>query len=168
MDIDKMEKMKNYYEKKVKPNLDKVALGILILGFIVLGLFSSELFFYYFGLIFFLAGWFAGSAGPKVFGLIFLFSHGGTGLSFMVYSLCSNFFGNPRFTDSPNFMQYVIIVVVTIFIATACVFVSNLTNPFDTDSLNKKMYSKKRWYQVMTLGLYFLALLLMVVFLRII
>ena len=163
-----MEKMKNYYEKKVKPNLDKVVLAALILGFVALGFFSSEIIFYYFGLIFFLAGWFAGSAGPKVFGLFFLFSHGGTGLSFMIYSLCGDFIGNPRFTDSPHFMQYVIIVVVTIFIATACVFVSNLTNPFDTDSLNKKMHSKKRWYQILTLGLYFLATVLIVVFLRMI
>ncbi len=161
-----MEKMNEYYQKKILPNLDKVISVALIIGFAVLGIFSSEYSLYFFGLIFFLAGFYAGSYGPKAFGLFFLFSHGGTGLSFMLYTLCSKYMNNPRFTDSPNFMHYVVIVVLTIFIATACVFVSNLTNPFDSEKIKYETNKQKKMYRVLPLAIYFLATLLTVIFLR--
>ena len=162
------EKVKSFYQKKILPNLNKVVIGLLVVGFLLLGLFSAQPGLYYFGFVFFLAGFYAGAYGPKVFGLIFVFSHGGTGLSLMIYYLCSKYFDNPRFTDGPYLIRYAGIVVFLIIAATVCVFVCNLTNPFLDVNAEKKIAHKNKWYVVLPLGLYFLAVLLTVVFLRII
>lgn len=166
--MDKYEKRKEFYQKKILPHLDKILIGLIVIGFCVLGFFSSMIPIYYFGLIFFFAGFYAGGYGPKVFGLIFLFSHGGTGLSLMIYSLCKDYFNNPRFTDAPYFMTYVAIVAFIILLATAFVFVCNLTNPFLVDDRDKRVSQKNKWYKFIPLSLYLLGVALTVVFLRMI
>ena len=168
MDIenDTKKKITNFYHNKIKPNLDKVILAMFIVGFFLLGFFGSQIFLYYFGMIFFFAGFYAGAYGPKVYGLLFLFTHGGVGLSLMGYSLCCNYFSNPRFTDGPYFNIFVGVIAFIIILATALVFVCNLTNPFFSNDRFKKIHEKNKWYQFLPIGLYFLALVLIVVFLR--
>ena len=74
---------------------------------------------YLFGLIFFIAGFFIGMYIP-IFGLIFLFSHGGTGLGIMIYSLLGESLTSPILQDSPkNIYIYlgigVVLLIITVF-----------------------------------------------------
>lgn len=88
---------------------------------------------YIFGLVFFLAGLFIGLHVP-VFGLIFLCSHGGVGLSFMLSCLLKfdkegsffdfkRIFKNPAFSDGgmPSNLKLYLCAIVAIF-ATAIVY----------------------------------------------
>ena len=82
---------------------------------------------YLFGIVFFLVGLFIGLKIP-VFGLIFLFSHGGMGLFVLISSLLGTFdnsslsidflFNNPIYTDGgmPNTIKVYLIIILGIFV----------------------------------------------------
>lgn len=62
---------------------------------------------YFFGTVFFLAGLFIGLNGP-IFGIIFLFSHGGAGLGIMCFSKIKGILDSPLMTDGPSNLQYLL------------------------------------------------------------
>lgn len=64
---------------------------------------------YFFGAIFFLVGLFIGLNAP-VFGIIFLFSHGGTGLGIMCASKIKSVLDSPLMTDNPTNLKYLLIL----------------------------------------------------------
>ena len=85
------------------------------------------IFIYLFGMVFFFAGLFIGLKAP-VFGLLFLVTHGGSGLFIMILSFLGgldnelfdfkNFFNNPVFSDGgvPSNLKFYLGTVATIFI----------------------------------------------------
>lgn len=76
--------------------------GIVLVGLLNLGSVGSEMLaMYYGGLVFFLAGMFIGLKIPG-FGLIFLFSHGGTGAGIMAGGLISEFLENSLLSENPT------------------------------------------------------------------
>ena len=98
---------------------------------------------YIFGLVFFFAGLFVGSYVIG-FGLIFLFSHGGSGLFIMISSLLSNEFfdfedisNNPVFTDGgiPNDLKQYLIGIIAVFaIAIIYTIAHNLSSKLKEDN----------------------------------
>lgn len=91
----------------------------IVLAFItaIMGFFNIEgLPSYLGGLIFFIAGLAIGLFIPG-FGIIFLFSHGMTGLSLMGYSLLAPVLENPIMNDSPDKILIYIGIIISIVIA---------------------------------------------------
>ena len=75
-----------------------VICGLTVL---LVGLISKELIpMYYFGLVFFIAGLCVGLF-QQGFGLVFLFSHGGTGLGLMLVPRVMSVFDKPYMSDNP-------------------------------------------------------------------
>ena len=70
--------------------------------------------FYYFGFVFFIAGFFIGTSIPG-FGIIFLFSHGLTGLGLMTVPLLLNITNNPYMTDNPKNIYIYLGVICALF-----------------------------------------------------
>ena len=107
----------------------------IVIGLI--GLLNIKLYFIYlFGIVFFYAGFFIGM-NSKDGGIIFLFTHGLTGLFLMVFALLSSFnngdfipiFNSPIFSDSPtNVYIYLGIAGVLTVIAFIYVINYNLSN----------------------------------------
>lgn len=115
---------------------DKMLFIIVICILVALGFlnFSQHAAMYFFGIVFFLAGYFVG-LNVKRFGLIFLFSHGLTGFGLMVGSTLSELFKSSLFTDNPTSLYvYLIISAIFLLIAIFKVIIYNLS---DTLKLNK-------------------------------
>lgn len=98
---------------------------------------------YIFGVIFFIAGLFTGLNVPGA-GLIFLFSHGGTGLFIMIISLfgmddsmgLEKIFNNPVFTDGGihgNILIYLIIMAIIFVVAIIYTILHNLSPKLKED-----------------------------------
>ena len=77
---------------------------------------SDQFMMYFFGAIFFLAGLFIGLNVP-VFGIIFLFSHGGSGLGIMCASKIKSILESPLMTDSPTNLQYLLVLGAGLIVA---------------------------------------------------
>lgn len=95
---------------------EKVITGILIVILLLLGLFSistnpESMIMYYFGMVFFLAGFFIGTNQDSKMVIIFLFSHGGTGLALMLGSLLYPIFDSPILSDMPTKLTIVLIII---------------------------------------------------------
>ncbi|MBR1385591.1 MAG: hypothetical protein IJ568_02035 [Bacilli bacterium] len=117
---------------------------------------------YLFGFVFFLAGLFVGLYVP-FFGIIFLFSHGGTGLFLMLSSLLGSstenmsigidFANNPVFSDGgipSNIKLYFYFIIVIFVVAFIYTIIHNVS---------KKMKSDKK-HVIIILTLYLIAILL--------
>lgn len=77
---------------------------------------TDQFMMYFFGAIFFLAGLFVGLNVP-VFGIIFLFSHGVTGLGVMCASKIKSILESPLMTDSPTNLQYLLVLGAGLIVA---------------------------------------------------
>ena len=106
---------------------------IACIGFLHL----SNIWVYIFGLIFFIAGLLIG-LNTKIFGIIFLFSHGMTGLFIMEGALLGDIVNSPIFSDSPtNIYIYLGVIIVIFFISLICSILHNLS-----DNLKRYKYLK--------------------------
>lgn len=87
------------------------------------------IFLYYFGMIFFVAGFFVGN-NIKGVGIIFLFSHGGTGFGLMLASLLGNTLKSPVFEDiiPLNIKIYLIVGICFIVLAFLVSIINNLSD----------------------------------------
>lgn len=97
----------------------------------LLNIASTELdgfgFMYYFGLVFFLAGFYVAIEAP-IFGIIFLFSHGGTGLGIMLAPVIVTTLNSPLLTDGGgNIITYIAIVIGLIVASFASMIIYNVT-----------------------------------------
>lgn len=91
--------------------LKKFLYIFLISCYVILGLIDFN-FLYFFGIVFFLAGYFVTING-KGAGIVFLFSHGLTGYGIMIYSIISNEFYRHFFEDMSHAgMIYLIILAI--------------------------------------------------------
>ncbi len=103
---------------------------------------------YFFGLAFFLAGINIGFS-EKGFGLIFLFSHGGTGIAIMMGSLLYKALGSSLFTDGGrNLIIYLIISIVIVVIGFLMTVVYNLS-----DYVRNKKYMKSYILLIFIIGI---------------
>lgn len=123
---------------------------MIIIAF--LGLFTlnniESLPIYFFGLAFFLAGINIGFS-EKGFGLIFLFSHGGTGIAIMMGSLLYKALGSSLFTDGGrNLIIYLIISIVIVVIGFLMTVVYNLS-----DYVRNKKYMKSYILLIFIIGI---------------
>ena len=159
-----LKKVINNLEHEKKDNtLTKIArevnwdiLLVCVLGIMIasLGLFSGGILLYLFGLVFFFAGVYMGLF-VKGFGVLFLFSHGMTGLCFMEGSIIAKVIENPRFTDGYNMLYIYAGIVILIFaVATVITMIHNFS---DTAR-------KIKWFKVVPVALYFLGFLLSIIF----
>ena len=93
---------------------------------------------YYFGILFFLAGLFVGLSF-KSFGLIFLFTHGGTGLGLMLIPIIKDLELKVYLTDNPTFLLiYLRIIIIVIILAIILTVLYNLNDRLKD---NIKIYS---------------------------
>ena len=76
---------------------------------------SEQFMMYFFGTVFFLAGLFIGLNVP-VFGIIFLFSHGGTGLGIMCFTKINKILQSPIMTDNPTNLQNLLVLGVGLIV----------------------------------------------------
>lgn len=137
---------------------DILIICVLAIMIAAMGLFSKNIGLYLFGLAFFLAGLGIGMFA-KVFGIIFLFSHGITGLCIMEGSMIGDLLSNPKFTDGTSMFYFYAGIVILIFaIATMITIIHNLS---DTAK-------KIKWFKIIPMVLYFLGFLLTIVFVNII
>lgn len=110
-------------------NTDILCLCLLGITTAIFGLFNIEKFpIYIFGLVFFIAGLGVGATIEK-FGLIFLFSHGVTGMSIMLGSQISSLLASPIMSDNPTKIYiYLGIVITLLLIATITMILYNLSH----------------------------------------
>ena len=86
---------------------------------------------YFFGMIFFACGIFvcAGSGGAKVFGIFFLFSHGGIGYFLMMTGLLECYYRSPLITDLGGRSSFWLIVFQSLVLLAVLGFIIfNLSN----------------------------------------
>lgn len=143
-------------EKNNNPLLDKDEAKIFLLVIIALSSLLLCLFNFtaapliLFGLVFFWAGLLIGQ-NVKGFGIIFLFSHGGTGFGLVMGSLLSDFIGNPIVNENPQIFTYyygaIAFVAVCAFVFTVLLNLS--------DELKKRKFS-----QILSIGLFYLAFIM--------
>ena len=126
--------------KKLGINKNEDILYMTLLFFIIalLGLINIRSYpMYLFGLVFFAAGICTGLFA-KGFGIIFLFSHGGTGFGLMISALLTDRFSEIALSDiSHNMKIYLGIIVLLIVIGFLGTIIYNLS-----ESLNKNKYNK--------------------------
>lgn len=86
---------------------------------------------YYFGAAFYLAGLFIG-LNTKGVGLIFLLSHGGTGIGIMLVPTIINIFKSPLMSDlaNNNIMSILVIAFIAIVVAILMTIFYNLSDQF--------------------------------------
>lgn len=86
---------------------------------------------YYFGAAFYLAGLFIG-LNTKGVGLIFLLSHGGTGIGIMLVPTIINIFKSPLMSDlaNNNIMSILVIAFIAIVVAILMTVFYNLSDQF--------------------------------------
>lgn len=128
-------------DSKNKKIIIAICILIALCGLLVQNI--GMILMYIFGLVFFFAGLFVGSYVIG-FGLIFLFSHGGSGLFIMISSLLSNEFfdfedisNNPVFTDGgiPNDLKQYLIGIIAVFaIAIIYTIAHNLSSKLKEDN----------------------------------
>lgn len=133
-------------ERKIDPKKLKTYMSVtFVILCALLGLvnvFNSnidiDISLYYFGILFFLAGLFIG-LNVKAFGLIFLFSHGMTGLGLMLIPIIKNLELKVYLTDSPTFLLiYLGIIIIAIILAIILTVLYNLNDRLKD---NIKIYS---------------------------
>lgn len=133
-------------ERKVDPKkLKKFMFVTFVILCALLGLVNAfnsnidmDISLYYFGILFFLAGLFVGLSF-KSFGLIFLFTHGGTGLGLMLIPIIKNLEIKMYLTDNPTFLLiYLRIIIIVIILAIILTVLYNLNDRLK-DSI--KIYS---------------------------
>lgn len=131
--------------------IENIILGILLTGILLIGLFQIHNFMlYFFGFIFFVAGFFIGIK-IKGGGIIFLFSHGGSGVAIMIGALLGEFFSSPIGTDMPNSIYFYLGVIAFLFITSIImIIVYNLSD----------LVKRKKYYVDSILVLIFLGFLL--------
>ncbi len=161
--IEKLNKIYKEYPEKTEKELNKLVLKlktyedfinyqkttnykynkILIIIFIVIAILGminlniNILFTYYFGLIFFITGYCSSLLGKGI-PLIFLFSHGMTGLMIMLVPIVGKVINNPLLSDNPtNIYIYLGIVILLIIIATTLAIIYNLADYFKTKEFSK-------------------------------
>lgn len=133
-------------ERKVDPKkLKKFMFVTFVILCALLGLVNAfnsnidmDISLYYFGILFFLVGLFVGLSF-KSFGLIFLFTHGGTGLGLMLIPIIKNLELKMYLTDNPTFLLiYLRIIIIAIILAIILTVLYNLNDRLK-DSI--KIYS---------------------------
>lgn len=133
-------------ERKIDPKKLKTYISVIfvilcaLLGLVNVfsGNVDIDISLYYFGILFFLAGLFIG-LGVKAFGLIFLFSHGGTGLGLMLIPIIKSLKLQVYLTDSPTLLLiYLGIIIIAIILA---IILTALYNLNDRLKDNVKVYS---------------------------
>lgn len=133
-------------ERKVDPKkLKKFMFVTFVILCALLGLVNAfnsnidmDISLYYFGILFFLAGLFVGLSF-KSFGLIFLFTHGGTGLGLMLIPIIKDLELKVYLTDNPTFLLiYLRIIIIVIILAIILTVLYNLNDRLK-DSI--KIYS---------------------------
>lgn len=133
-------------ERKVDPKkLKKFMFVTFVILCALLGLVNAfnsnidmDISLYYFGILFFLAGLFVGLSF-KSFGLIFLFTHGGTGLGLMLIPIIKNLEIKMYLTDNPTFLLiYLRIIIIVIILAIILTVLYNLNDRLKD---NIKIYS---------------------------
>ncbi len=174
---DQIEELKEAYEKdpnKVKKELRKALINInlsnkifkdididiivttilIIITFLIGFLNIKSYGMYLFGIAFFLAGLFVGMK-QKGFGLIFLLSHGVTGICIMIGSLLSNIINSPILEDStPMVFIYLGLGIIIIIIGLILTVIHNLS-----DNLKEI-----KWFQNLILGLFNIAFFMSAIF----
>lgn len=133
-------------ERKVDPKkLKKFMFVTFVILCALLGLVNAfnsnidmDISLYYFGILFFLAGLFVGLSF-KSFGLIFLFTHGGTGLGLMLIPIIKDLELKVYLTDNPTFLLiYLRIIIIVIILAIILTVLYNLNDRLKD---NIKIYS---------------------------
>ena len=133
-------------ERKVDPKKLKIYLSVafvilcILLGLVNINSNVGELGWitYYAALIFFLVGLGIGF-NLKGFGLVFLFSHGGTGLGLMLIPIIKNLELKMYLTDNPTFLLiYLRIIIIAIILAIILTVLYNLNDRLKD---NIKIYS---------------------------
>ncbi len=137
-------------EKKVKITLYMITLAMILLG--LTNFISSSIpLLFYFGLFFFLCGFFAGNDGET----FILFSHGMTGWIIMIVSSLSKVFKSPLMYDNAiNLYIYLGVALIFFVVATALSVIRNKNNNF-----RNKSYSL-----LIPFVLYFIGLLMITIF----
>ena len=122
----------------LKLHKEQTITGVLIIILLLLGLFSistnsESMIMYYFGMVFFLAGFFIGTSQESKMVIIFLFSHGGTGIALMLGSLLYPIFDSPLLSDMPTKLIIVLIIIFgLVLIAFILETIFNIAERFDT------------------------------------
>ena len=110
---------------------------VALLGLLNVNLNSDLTFLYYFGLFFFIAGYYTIMSDEDKT-VIFLFSHGMLGLGVMLIPLISEIINTPLLSDSPiNIYIYLGIVILLIITATTLSVIYKLSNRFKEKALLK-------------------------------
>ena len=104
---------KKYSRRAVISGLFAVCIFLISITNINYG--SEQFMMYFFGTVFFLAGLFVGLNVP-VFGIIFLFSHGGTGLGIMCFTKINKILQSPIMTDNPTKLQNLLVLGVGLIV----------------------------------------------------
>ena len=104
---------KKYSRRAVISGLFAVCIFLISITNINYG--SEQFMMYFFGTVFFLAGLFIGLNVP-VFGIIFLFSHGGTGLGIMCFTKINKILESPIMTDNPTNLQNLLVLGVGLIV----------------------------------------------------
>lgn len=103
---------------------------IALLGLTNIGISQDLVFEYYIGAIFFLVGLAIGLK-LQLFGIIFLFSHGCTGLGLMVIPKIIEILKNPIMTDNPtNIMIFLTFGVLLVIVGIILTIMYNLNKKF--------------------------------------
>ena len=104
---------KKYSRRAVISGLFAVCIFLISITNINYG--SEQFMMYFFGTVFFLAGLFIGLNVP-VFVIIFLFSHGGTGLGIMCFTKINKILQSPIMTDNPTNLQNLLVLGVGLIV----------------------------------------------------
>ena len=104
---------KKYSRRAVISGLFAVCIFLISITNINYG--SEQFMMYFFGTVFFLAGLFIGLNVP-VFGIIFLFSHGGTGLGIMCFTKINKILQSPIMTDNPTNLKNLLVLAVGLIV----------------------------------------------------
>ena len=119
----------------LKLHKEQTITGVLIIILLLLGLFSistnsESMIMYYFGMVFFLAGFFIGTSQESKMVIIFLFSHG---IALMLGSLLYPIFDSPLLSDMPTKLIIVLIIIFgLVLIAFILETIFNIAERFDT------------------------------------
>lgn len=129
--LQRMRSRKNGRKRGILSDINIEVLGTCIFAILIalLGLLNIESIpMYIFGLVFFLAGHLVGMR-EKGLGLVFLFSHGVTGLCIMVASQIGELFSSPLIDDLPKDAYFYMIIALVLFVmALLMVILYNLSD----------------------------------------
>ena len=144
----RISKTKDNTLDNIKDKKDVIAIYVLCIIILLAGLLKING-LYYFGFIFFIAGYCV-AAFPKDKGtLVFLFSHGITGLCLMVVPILIKVFDNPIMTDNPTrVLIYIGFIILLLLVATSLMLFYKLFDQFD-----KKEHSRVIPLVLYTIGI---------------